>query len=266
MGWIDEWYPETISALVEKRGQGGDDTRGVAMPLLMPLDTLALLGLLSGPISQAIHSFQNTAVGELGDRVVLSSRLDDNGMIAGSVTALIAHMDGVKIADYVAGQPVLGVGPAWKRTITPFGPSYEPWMIESTFGGDETDLIMQVRALMTAWQAAVNAAVFAINAAGADIASRPMSTAHAAEFLRGVRQCAVVLDILAENPPTSGSEKIKGAALAALNRTETFIGETAANLATKVGELAGNVGSGFFSEAGITALIVAGIAVYLFIL
>jgi hypothetical protein len=91
------------------------------------------------------------------------------------------------------------------------------------------------------------------------------NTLAVSTFLAALRSVCADLDVLAENPPMTTADKIKGAALSALHETEQWAGRTAADLSAEVGKLAGNVASGFFSQAGLLSLTVAGLAVYLFV-
>lgn len=275
MGWLDQWYPNVIATISQIRGVG--PTSGATpTALLSGLDTIAVLGQMSPGVIGAIRSFENQQHTDYSDRVFASEALSSGGRpLFGPA---LASGTGTSVAEYVAGH---GDWPtAWVRSIdkvTATDPgvfginkalgipdthietrTYEVWILN-----DEDQLFNYVRQMLNSWQRACDASAAALNSnpdTAAVVASDQLVT-----FWTCVRTLASDLDVLQENPPVSYGDRLTQATKDALQKTEQFAGEAAAALSEEVGKAAGNVAEGFFGQAGITALLVAGIAVYLFL-
>jgi hypothetical protein len=251
--WLSDWYPGVVTAMRGLRGDGATGTDGNVMPLFQASDGIPVLGQISPGLVSAVRGYLKQ------DRVPRSDIVSaDNiaDILSGIADASTDGTSSISVAEYVSG--VGYPGAAWRRSNSIGGELYEPFSV-----GFEYDLLTFVRQAMSDWQRAVDsAAIMLSNAVNAsDIADQEAS----ATFLSALRALCTDLDILRENPPMSTLDKLKGATRAAVDSVEDFAGKSAAQASEEVGRLAGNVSSGFFSQAGITSLVVAGIAVYLFV-
>ncbi len=257
MGWLDTWYPNAQAAIGGLRGLGATGSDGVAMSLLTGTDTIGVLGQLSPAVVGAIKSFESKTAGDaFADRVVASDQLNIDGSID-NIGALSDSSNSITVEAYVAGFG--DAGSAYRRSVIPGTATYEIFL-----ASDEEDLFSLLRGAMESWQACCDASASAIESCGVDT-SALVSTQSLATFWQCVRVLAGNLDQLNSNPPTSYADRIKESAIAALHKSETFAGEAAAALSHEVGNAAGNVAHGFFDTAGMTSVIVAGIAVFLYL-
>jgi hypothetical protein len=265
VGFADAWYPFAIDAMRNLRGDGAAGSDRVTMPLLNASDGIAILGQLSPALVSAITSFQYSQAKSFGANVGRSDLLDD-GVLDNQPAALARMAESgalLSIADYVAGY-----GYAMDRPYLRFPPRggddrYEPFLVHSDVVSDQDGLLAFLRQTIGDWQRAVDAAAVMISSV-----PNVTNTAHPQDvstFLWCVRALCRDLDVLRENPPKSSGARIKEAVNSAVHDTEEFAGKAAADIASQVGQGAGLVAKGFFSEAGVTSLIVAGIAVWLFV-
>lgn len=254
--WYGTWYPFATQALRNLRGEGRAGADGVTMPLLHASDGISVLGQLSPGIVNAVSRFST----QMRTPIVRSDAVDSDGTLVIDQTN-IGSLQSISAKEYVAG---IGYpGQPYMRAPTAGADLYEPAILHNAITGDENQLLSFVRQLMGDWQRAVDAAAVMLSLAATsdDIAD----SGAVSVFLSSVRALCSDLDVLNENPPLTTADKIKGATLDALHTTEKFAGEAAANIAQEAGTLAGNVAEGFFAKAGVTSLVVAGLAVYLFI-
>jgi hypothetical protein len=262
--WRTDWYPNVVAAFRSLRGDSTVGSDGVTMPLLVAADGIPLLSMVSDGLVSALRrlSKENKNPGTAARADLLDSDylLDPATVIEGALSGKTDALY-ISLESYVAGigQP----GAAWMRSTTIGGTLYAPYLNDSFWGAEEYDLMSFARQAMVPWQGAADAAALMLSraATAGDIADKGAVSA----LLANLRKLCSQLDILQENPPTSTFDKVKGAARNALTATEQFAGKAAAQLAEEVGTLAGNVAHGFFEQAGITSLIVAGIAISLIV-
>lgn len=277
MTFSDKWLTDVRTAIGGLRGWGAPDSRGVRMPCLTGLDTIGVLGQLSPSVVSAVRTFQRQVNGnDLANFVVESSEVGSDGHpdtgtghqildgITGSnaFVAWQARVGRLEITQYVAGY---GYAPhAYKRSVIPGTSTFEPFYVSRLIVSDEDQLYSFVRGLMADWQRAIDASAAAIQSVSNDTAGL-IGPAQLRTFWGCITSLCSSLDTLEENPPVTDSEKLKGAALDALHKTEAWAGQVAADLANEVGKAAGAVTKGFFSGAGALSLVVAGLAVWLFV-
>lgn len=250
MGFRDTWYEATRDALRSIRGEGPLGPDGVAIALVTGLDTISVLGQLAPAVVNAIKAWNRHQGNQ--DGVLRSVFVDDDGHGKTTIGPTIP------VESYVAGYGELPT--AWRRSQTRSGDTYEI----SFIADDEPDLFGFLRTAVNHWQRAIDASVSAIRSCGVAVTN----TAGSLEikvFWAAIRDLCTDLDVLHENPPQPYWDKIRAAAIDSVHQTEQWAGKTAAELAAEAGKLAGNVGKGFFAEAGALSLVVAGIAVWLFI-
>lgn len=260
MGWRDTWYPFAIDAMRSIRGDSSVGDDGAIMPRLIASDGIAMLGQVSGAVVNACRSFDQQINKNLAGHGAMSSAQLDDGIFY--VDASIGDPGPFFAWDnYIAGAGTPGA--AYRRSPIMRGPTFEPWIVHDPITGDETALLSFLRSMIGDWQRCVDAAANMI--ATVPTVSTQTSPGQASEFLAALRGLCVSLDVLRENPPVSSARKIRDAALEALRDTEEFAGKAAADIAGSVGQGAGLVAHGFFSEAGVTSLVVAGIAVWLWV-
>lgn len=278
MGWRDEWYPDTVAALCELRGAGALMTDGLRMPMISALESLSVIGRLSGSISGAVVSFHNSSGREAPLEVGNARHVPESLYVdAGSSEYFGILGDTISVDKWLAGMapnPLRG----WRRTngapwatgktevdvvIASTQRLYSPFGIDTPVRVQEPAIAMQLRELCNAWERAVRAVTGGIMHAGPDISAR-LDDTYGAALWKAVRQACTALDILRENPPEETYERVRAAAAHSLARSADFAGSAAASIASKVGETAGQIGEGFFREAGFMSLLVAGIAVFAF--
>lgn len=254
MGWSDTWIHDTRAALIAMRGEGATSTTDAqTLPAMSGLDTVAI-------ISQITPGVINACVRALG-----TSREQfaiDTGHIAedggGSGGSFLGE-EYISAQDYFAG---------WPLTDTPYKRSplstttADTW--EIYYGNGEAALLSVCRQAVNEWQRLCNASAAGIAAGAANILG-PMGTAEATEFWDAVGAITGTLDALNENPPVSTYDAVMGGLRAATTATEQFVGKSIADISEEVGKTAANVTEGFFREAGLLAVAVAGIALYLYV-
>lgn len=290
MGFRDEFYPQTVAAMIQRNGEAAPDALGNRLPITKAVETIAILGTLSPHIVRILEQFQQrmdapkigamretyvTAAGfmNLADAPApISAPGEIEPMFGGDIVANDRKwrdaFNLVTWKEYLAGFPKPGK-PYARTPVSRLGQGYwVPWMpavrVESWA---ETDLYTFLCQMVGEWQMAVDAGAAGIRAQAN--ANNPMSSANNAAFWSTIRRLTASMDVIDENPPRDFFDRVKGAVKQSVNdsldKTAEFAGEAAAVLAEKTGEIAGKFTQGFFAEAGITAIVVAGLAIYLFI-
>lgn len=265
MGFRDEYYPQTVALMIQRYGESAPDSSGNRLPITTPIQTLGVLGSLAPHVIRILESFQSRqgvsaeVRGALPERFVDGSGFADYtaGQLGEVITSLLPWKD------YVAGIPKPGYPPA-RTTLARTGQYFVPWLPSGFVGSwQETDLQTFLRQMMFDWQAAVDASAEGIRSQANT--NDPMTPINNATFWAAIRRLTSTMDVIDENPPRDFFDRVKGAVSTALDQSAQFAGEAAAGLSQKAGEIAGNFGKGFFAEAGILSLVVAGIAVYIFV-
>ncbi len=269
MSWRDDWYASQLRAQREIRGdgiRGTGSTGGATLPAMFAIDTIAVLGQMSGAIVQAIESYQETQGAPPSAMWIGTQGLDHRTGIfdGGSMGAIIGSRT-ISIPDYVAGYAPSKTQGHLRSPTSPLGlrpdgatDLHTVWVPDGP--SVEDGILSFIRGMLTNWQRVVDisAAIIRANALNLMTTIEPNS---ADVFWGCVARLAIDLDVLGENPPESTYDKVRKAARDALDKSADAAGRGAAILAENVGRTAGNVGKGFFEEAGVTSLIVAGVAV-----
>lgn len=263
MGWRDTWYPYAVAAMIQLRGESAPDAFGNRLPVTRALDTIAIMGQVSAPLVRAIEKFM-TGENGLPSKAIAAKHVDSDGtfILDSPLGAATAIRDGISIADYVAGYGAPNAAHLRSVEPEPDATRYTIWLVDGL--SNEDGLLGFCRQALADWQATVNASSAAIVANALNLET-PMSKVDNAAFWGALRRLCTDLDVIAENPPERTLDKMKGALSDALDKSAEFAGQSAAKLSQKAGEIAGNFGKGFFETAGVTSLVVAGIAVWLFI-
>lgn len=271
MSWRENWYPDAIKAAAELRGEGAPGADGVPAPLLTSLDTIGILGLLSPAVVDSVKGFMDgSSLRAVGSQTVNTD--------AGSGTVSTSNSPStISIADYVAGYVNPGDQP-WQRAtsknkfFTEFtAQAYEPWTPDNVVTG-HPELLMLVHSVMASWQRAVDACSACILGGGVSLADQA-DQGQVATFLSAVRSLCTDLDSVASNPPADTYATVSSATIDALHKSEAFVGKEAAKLAKEAASGAGQVTKGFLDElfdgfggtTGAIALVVASVAVYLYV-
>lgn len=281
MGYRDQFYPQTVAALIQRFGESAPDASGNRLPITTATQTIAILGTLSPHVVRVLREYNERVTdgdGPFGAMPV--GLVDSEGFLRSDPQEFEIGggggpfgLSGVKVTtvanqvisweDYVAGYPDLNTRPSNRAPLGQLG-FRTVWMPDVVFESfAETDILAQLRQMMADWQHAVDASADAIRS-NVDV-SASMGKTQNATFWAAIRRLCTTMDIVDENPPLAMFERVKQAVNSSIDQTAEWTGKAAADLATKVGETAGNLGKGFFAEAGITAIVVAGIAVYMFI-
>jgi hypothetical protein len=266
MGWRDKWYLGMMAAMRSLRGDGQVGTDGIRMPLLQASDGIAILGQISPAVVRVLKR-QSENNGKLSGLAMRSDLLTPSGILnlselgIGDIADAATPSGSIPIVDYVAGWGASGS--AYKRSPVVNGPTFEMFQARDGIVGNDTAIIGFQRTMMASWQRGVDAAAAALSLVP-DVRN-PMDVGVAIAFFSAVRSLCADLDVLQDNPPPDRWEQIVGATRSAVDATEEFAGKAAANIAQEIGHASGLVAKGFFAEAGITSLMVAGIAVWLFL-
>lgn len=257
MGFRDTWYPNTVGAMIRLRGEARPDVRGNRLPITGMIETIPILGLLSGPLIDAIKNFQESQDATPGALPI--DLVNQDGTIKASAV-LLAASQLISVEKYVAGygDPAQ---PHARQVDKDLDSAYYTFYIQDSLAA-AVDHVMAFRDALRSWQRAVDVSSAAIVTRPFDLTGSLVSEDNATFWL-SVRELCVTLDAIAAVPPpvVDYTEAIAEA----LHKTEEFVGKTAAQIAGEVGKGAGLVAKGFFAEAGLTSLFVAGIAVYLFV-
>ena len=264
----------TITALIDQNGAGTIGESGIVkgrrLPRTSAINALTMLAKISPAIVAAIAKVSYKG------QAHRSSIVDDDGTIDEDALILGGLETSISAKAYVAGYPDPNV--PYRRSVAAVtaqgitalntSPLYEPAVESFVLGGEQTDLLAACRESMRDWQAAVNAATALALATPGDLARLQTGPAVDA-FWRAAIVLYSGVSSIAEEPVTDRLDVIKGALRDSTNVTTQFIaenaGEFAAAAADTLGKTAGTFADAFLSNAGITALIVAGVAVYLVI-
>jgi hypothetical protein len=267
-GWRDTWYPNAVDAMRSLRGTGGAGADGSPLPLTQAIDTLAIIAQFPRPLAEAIRRFQRSASdgfvfgpSDLADRAINSSLVYPDGttrplspadVLAGKLG------DSITIDDYLAGFP--DERAPWLRSPSSSDEFYSLWIPDSA--GAEVALLALHREAVRAWSAAVAVSTDMLIDYGANLQAE-MAANRNARFWTAIRQLCTALDVIAANPPETNAQKIVGAVKVALSRSGEVAGQGAAHIAEAIGNTAGSAAKGFLDTANMTAVVVAGIAIFL---
>lgn len=256
---VASWTNNMIAALIQIRGEAARDPVGHRLPMITPLDTIAVLGRFSPMLATAIGGLQDHHGAPRG--AIDVAHVDGDGLLIGGLAAASAVANRISITDYLSGYGV--PGRAYERKKAPTASTrYTFYVGEFLPNVAETFLVVAHRQAVAEWQRGIDASVAALRNSPTDI-TRTIQPADNAAFWTAIRQLASSLDAIHANPPEDVFSRIKGATSDALDKTGHFVGEAAATISNKVGEIAGQAAEGFFSKAGLTSMVVAGLAVYM---
>lgn len=243
----------------------GDDTggNGAQLPALSAMDMLSLVGVVTPPTASALKRWVdfNSAVAVRADAV--------NG--DGTLIPVMIGSASLSAKDYLAGFTAADRKTPWLRAPTPDGladasTTFTVWMPDRNIVvGNEPALYAFVKQLVADYTRVCDAVAFAIQAAPAGGAQTSSDDASVRNFWSMLGSLCSTLDVLQENPPASPGAAVAGALQAALHTTEEFIGKSIAAVSAEAGKAAGNIAHGFFDNAGILSVVVAGIAIFLFL-
>jgi hypothetical protein len=269
MGLRDKWYPACVGAMIQIRGEGptARGATGERLPLLQALDTIAILAQLSAPLVGAIKSFHHKMFDDedLKDHVMASRHYDSDSEFIG-VPDVLAHLgvlDRIKTEDYVAGygQPFA----PYRRSKTIGGKTYEPGLMGGVLDwrGDP-GLLNGIREAMRAWESAVTQSAAMLDSYGANI-TMTVSTEYIQDFFAALRNLCSTLDAVNAVPPPDIQKRVVEALKVATSKAGEVAGAGAAHIAETIGRTAGSAAEGFFATGNLTAIMVAGLAVFLMV-
>lgn len=254
-------YLKLVAALIAKNGSWVPN-----VPRMSAADMVGMLALYVGSIVGAIDNHT--------DGITFSRWLDDNGITINLDDFGISPLR-VDTMRYVSRSVPVSSSAAWKRTLSAptdaektlgtAAESIEPHRDPSLIRDAQAEQVHAVRQLVADYQRALDAsgrtiAVYPFGIAGADFCK---------SFLAACRSMNGDLDSLAENPPTTITQDLKGAlhdATTASGEALKDLGSAAGKVAGGIGNVAGDVGANFldsfFSSANLTTIAVAGIVGY----
>jgi hypothetical protein len=268
MSFREVWYPRALAALISLRGEGGVALTGERLPLTSAIDTLAILAQFPGPLAQSIERFQASQAegfvaggAPMADRALSASWLNADGTMRDfGVHEIMKGIDSVSLLEYLAGYPAFGA-PWLRRPSTSTG-FYSMWIPSD--GGSEVHILSLYRAAVKQWSVAVQSSTDMLTDYGADITAS-MANWRNQEFWGAIRKLCNEMDNINANPPLPNAQKITEAVKVALDRAGDVAGQGAAHIAETVGRTAGSAAQGFLDTANITAVVVAGIAIFLMV-
>jgi hypothetical protein len=289
--WSGSWYPSTIQALLGIAGPGFEDANtGITMPNLSAIDTMAILGLVTGSVVSAIERFNRDTNGISDKRqsAILSSDVDGDGVLVDLEVILgqamgdaTHHIDAKTYLSYPTDLSEAGMASStpWRRYppsetqdglwagLPRMDTSFEVYVVNAVYKTDARVVtIGMVRQMIADYQRMVMACSSAIYACSADV-TNPAPQDDLTEFLGALRSLCADFDVLNENPTEFAS--IAEALHAALAKTSEFVGKALADISAEVGKQAGIVGAGvtggFLENAGLLSIVVVGIVIYLFL-
>jgi hypothetical protein len=266
MKWSDDWYPQARQVLVGLRGAGARDGSGQDLPALSGMDTIGVIGQLTPAVVRALTRFNEQAnnQSDATTAVPVSLLNSDGGFTGGLTDYAVMASDGLTAAKYLSAYPNPTV--PHLRHPDPGGWAFSPysiWWDDGITAKSESALYTFMRELIRDWQNACDMSAYAI-LENPDPNS-PMGSDMQIAFWSSISSLCSSLDVIAENPPLEMTERIKGALAESLRESSEFIGKAAAEVSQKVGETAANIATGFFENAGLLSVAVAGIAIYLFV-
>jgi hypothetical protein len=285
MAWADS-YPAIVAELTRRNGAW---SQGV--PKMRIHDMVAVAGIYGASVIAAV---KRIAQGIPRSDFVTSDGLLDNGALA----RYQAPYDTIDAPTYVTAAAPANVSTPWKRTprkLTDLQKrradvlgikvvTYEPCRFPSdgvpvlgvigvTLGdrNPQLELIHFLRQLMADYQRALDRITLAtLVYGGAGFYDDAFAGRDACEMvLQAFRAMNGDLDTLAENPPTSLSQDIRGAlgeALDASKEATKDIAHAAGKAANYIAETGGEVGASFldglFKNATVTSLAILGLVGY----
>jgi len=276
--WSGVWYPKTMQRVQSIAGPGDEDSNGQAMPALSAVDTVALLGVVTPGLILAIENFSVKQNGKPAEIAIVESRaLDDRGVMTNFFSDL-KYTDVKRYLSLGTDTEFLGTtsDAPWRRmdvlnqTLVTAGDeaavSWQPYCINPVVDNlaleQRLETLGRVRTAIAHWQAMVNASASAMTTNAADVTMKAPSDALE-EFLSNLRMLCADLDGLSVNTP---SADYGDAVTKAIGEVSEFVGKAAAEIAEKAGDIAGkvagNVLGGFLENAGLMAVLVVGIAIY----
>ncbi len=280
MTWVN-WYSNAVDALRSLRGVAGLGTDGQALPALRPMDTIAVLGQFSRRLIESIESFmasQNDHEYPYHKRAIPIWYVDGDSMVAplGAgrlfgirqrdkliLTEPNPDVPSISIAEYVAGKP--HDGKAWQRRTPDDAVNvFTIWIEGKRVFEEHSGHANAYADAMAKWQRAVDASAHTITNAAAGMQTQ-IAHVDLDNFISAIRALSFSMDAVVSNPPPTDWQQVRNALAKSANATADFVGQAAADVADKAGELAGHVAEGFFSQASAMSLIVAGLAVWLFL-
>ncbi len=268
------------SALIEVAPPVGADASGRPLPAIATKHTLGVLAKYVGGISDGLSQ-----VTEREEAAVSSLQMDADGVISGAFGGVLS-LRTIPNAKYIGG--IADTFEPWRRlpldraidqggAPSPTIPllragSFEPGLSKNVLKAEETALLAETRSLMRNWQQAVNAASASF-ATQRDLSAR-MSTNDLLAFWSGIDRISSSLDAIQANPPLTGFEAVKQATRDAIVASGKVVeeaakdgakiaGQVAAEAGDVAGEAAGKFLGGFFNQATILSVAVAGGAIYL---
>lgn len=249
MSWGDT-HAKLVAQLCAKRGQWAPN-----VPKMTAADAVAMLALYVASIVSAIERACD-GVGE-------SAFVDSEGIVTDKIRNAgflkIETMRTLAAQDYVSkAQPYAGV--PWVRSmVRDTEPTFQPYRLHSLIRDDQSELVTFVRQTMADYQRALDG--IAIGLAISKYADVPWSSDAVKLILKKLVTVGSDLDVLAENPPTTLTEDLRGALSQATDASEAALkdvakgtGKVAAELGNVAGDIAGNFAEGFLGQASLVTI------------
>lgn len=255
--WI-QWYLGVRDGLVEARGVLGKSSTGNDLPKLTGTDALCLIGIITGPLAKTIKLVSAQGVCWQADFVGTGGEITTWDMANGSAGSISAEA--------YLGNTTPDPSRPWRRKLMgATGPENVGHLFEPA-RPTQLDLIGGVREAIIPWQELVDGVSDSLQSRANSLIV-PLSLAQVNAHMSAFYRCALSISASADYPPQDERVLAKEAAKHALDVVAHDLGQAAADAGTAAGEVigktAGGFATGFFENAGLTALVVGGTAVYL---
>ena len=253
------------NALATKNGRWDERT-----PKMRPTDMIAVLGMISAGLPTAIRRVADAGV-------LRSDSVGDDGLW--KFAGLGADADPITAEVYMFSASPIGAI-AWKRSPDVLSdaqraraqlvgiktPTWEPARMPTYVRNAQAEQIAYLREAIDDYQIALYKVADTVRMY---IGNTIASADYCKPFMVAVRSLAVDLEVLAETPPTTWAQDIRGGLDAAKTASEGAVkdlaegaGNAAAWAANTAGQIAGAAAKGFWETADLTTILVAGVVGY----
>ena len=266
--WV-ELYTALRTKLVRERGQGAVGTTGAPLPRMHGADAFAMLALVYEDLLEALkRANAGTMVALRGlnlDRYVAINE----SIFHGQYNPALDYPERIELARWVThGRKMASDAPLARDVLVGESGRRFPYYLEP--GSANQEQPYEVGNLMDRWDRCIRLAGLAL----VNILRPEMSAVETVEFWKSYYNLILALEVMIETPRASAWDRVKGAAaFAAIKSGEALqdateaaaelAGRAAAEIAETAGKAAGAAAKGFFDQAGMTAILAVGVAIYI---
>lgn len=245
-------YKQLRSRWVKERGAVGvSKTTGAQLPRMIAGDAIAVIG----PFTAAVLRFLENRQAQIDGRYLWHPLDDAAGFVLGnhSVTPQEYLMRGVAKEGEARARKLPGIF---------FGADAYVWPKFEGAGLEEAH-----KQMMASWQRAIDTSSRLLRIPPL---TRPLKVDEVESVWSAMYAVVIGLDVAGETPTVSDWDAVAEIAKAAGENTKALVenaadvaGRAAAEIAETTGRAAGGLAHGFFSQAGLTAILVTAAAIYI---